>query len=263
MLGRVGVAERDSREDDQASAGTVRPGAPAAEPAARRSRGSHARHLLRLLREHRLFVLLLACGAVLRVLAWAAYRPALAFYSDSYEYLQAAEQLQPPLTRPLAYPVVLRAVSLVGPVDLVPALQHLLGLATAAGLYALLLRRSCRRWVAALAAAPLLLDAYQIDIEQFLLSETVFSALLLSLLALVLWRPLPSVRACAALGLLTAAAALTRTVALPLGALVLVVLVVQRDCADDAPSPRCSRPARPRRSSGAGLRRARRPQPAP
>lgn len=165
---------------------------------------------------------------MLRWLAWSSYRPALAFYSDSYEYLQAAAELRPPLVRPLAYPLLLRGVSLVGSVDVVPALQHLLGLGLGAAVYALLLHRGCRRWIAALAAAPVLLDAYQINIEQFVLSETLFSVLLLGLLALALYWVRPPLWACAAMGALAAAATLTRTLALPITVLVATVLLARR-----------------------------------
>ncbi len=109
-----------------------------------------------------------------------------------------------------------------------PVLQHLLGLALAVGVYLLLLHRSCPRWLAAVAAAPLLLDPYQVDIEQCLLSETLFSALLLGLLALALCWARPPLWACAAMGALAAACTLTRTVALPLAVLVGLALVLRR-----------------------------------
>ncbi len=186
------------------------------------------RRAARALRGHSLFLLLLAGGAALRATAWVAYRPGLAFYADSYQYLQAAADLSPPLDRPLGYPVLLRGLSLVGPVEVVPAVQHVLGLGAGVGVYALLLRRSCRRWVAALASAPLLLDAYQVNIEQFLLSEMLFSVLLLGLLALVLLQRQPSTVACTAMGVVAAACTLTRTVALPLAVVLAVVLVLRR-----------------------------------
>ena len=160
-------------------------------------------------------------------MALQAYRPALAFYADSYQYLQAAADLRPPLERPLGYPLLLRLVSTVGSIGLVPALQHLLALGVAVGIYAVLLHRSCPCPVAALAAAPLLLDAYQLNIEQFVLSETLFSALLLALLALLLWWSRPPVAACAAMGVLAAGCTLTRTVALPITILIAAILALR------------------------------------
>jgi hypothetical protein len=45
------------------------------------------------------------------------------------------------------------------------------------------------RWLAALAMAPVLLDAYQVQIEQTVMPDTLFEALIVAGLAILLWRP--------------------------------------------------------------------------
>jgi len=135
------------------------------------------------LRRHWLAVALLTAGLALRVLAELAYRPAL-FYIDTTRYLYNAQGMDP-----VGYKGPLRAILLVGNFDAVAAVQHLLGLAMAVVIYLLLRRRGVPRWLAALAMAPVLLDAYQLQIEQTIMPETLFEALIVAGLAILLWRP--------------------------------------------------------------------------
>jgi hypothetical protein len=69
---------------------------------------------------------------------------------------------------------------------------------------------------ASAAAVPVLFDAYLIDLEQYLLAETMFILLMMTALALLVWRTRPSFAACALAGALLGSAALTRTVGLTL-----------------------------------------------
>jgi hypothetical protein len=126
---------------------------------------------------------LLTVGLVLRVLAELAYRPAL-FYIDTTRYLYNADGMDP-----VGYKGPLRVILLVGNFDTVAAVQHLLGLAMAAVIYLLLVQRGVSRWLAALAIAPVLLDAYQLQIEQMIMPDTLFEALIVAGLAILLWRP--------------------------------------------------------------------------
>jgi len=71
----------------------------------------------------------------------------------------------------------------------VAAVQHAFGLAMAIVLYLLLLRRGAPRWAAALAAAPVLLDAYQVQLEQMIMPDVLFEAMITAGLAVLLWRP--------------------------------------------------------------------------
>jgi len=73
----------------------------------------------------------------------------------------------------------------------VAAVHHLIGLGMGVAIYALVVRLGARRWVAVLAAVPVLLDAYQLQIEQNIMSETLFQALILGAVVALLWkRPL-------------------------------------------------------------------------
>ena len=174
--------------------------------------GSAARWAQAIARRDRVFVLLLAAGAALRIVAFLGYRPAL-LYQDSQGYLDNAAELVPHSRWPLVYPVFLHVLPLSQGLEVIPLVQHLLALVVAAALYVLLLRLGLRPWLAALAAAPLLLDAFQLLIEQFVMTETLFELLVVGACALLLWRrPIP-VCFVALAGLLLALAALTRVVA--------------------------------------------------
>ena len=148
------------------------------------------------LRRHWLAAALLAAGLALRVLAQFAYRPAL-FYIDTTRYLYNDAQGMDPV----GYKGPLRVILAITNFNTIAAVQHLLGLAMAVVLYVLLLRRGAPRWLAALAMAPLLLDAYQIQIEQTVMPDTWFEALIVTGLAILLWRPAPGWRAVLAGGL--------------------------------------------------------------
>jgi hypothetical protein len=126
---------------------------------------------------------LLLAGLLLRVLAMVAYRPIL-FYIDSGKYLFRSGG-----NDPVGYRVPLRLILVVGNLDTVAAVQHLIGLAMAVAIYAVLARRGSPRWLAALAAAPVLLDAYELQIEQTVMPDVWLEALIVAGLALLLWRP--------------------------------------------------------------------------
>jgi hypothetical protein len=172
----------------------------AEETSARQAAGRRA--VLRLVRQHWLAAALLGAGLVLRVLAQFAYRPAL-FYIDTARYVSN----NPPGMDPLGYGGVLRAISPAGGLATVAAVQHLLGLAMALVIYLLLLRRGMARWLAALAIAPVLLDGYQLQIEQTIMPDTVFEAMIVAGLAILLWRPALSWRRVVAAGLVLGASA--------------------------------------------------------
>jgi len=153
-------------------------------------------------RRHWLVAALLAAGLVLRVLAVAAYHPAL-IYVDTLKYLYGAS----PGSEPLGYTVLLRLMLLAGDLGTVAVIQHLLGLAMAVTLYAVLLRRGAGRWLAAVAVAPVLLDAYQIQMEQTIMPDVWFEAMIVAALAVLLWRPAVSVPLAAAAGLILGSSA--------------------------------------------------------
>ena len=136
----------------------------------------------RAVRRHFWFLLVVTAGLVLRVLAETAYRPAL-LYIDSVKYLEGSVA-----TAPQGYQALLRLLDPVGGLALVAAVQHVFGLAMAVALYALLLRRGAPRWVATLAAAPVLLDAYQLQLEQTIMPDVLFETMITAGLVVLLWR---------------------------------------------------------------------------
>ncbi len=145
-------------------------------------------------RRHWMFCLVLAGGIVLRAIAQIAYEPALLFI-DSKKYIFGTDFVNTiwGAFDPLGYSLlVLRPVLMSGGnLAFVALLQHGLGMAMAAGLYALMVRRGAWRWLAALAVAPVLLDAYQLNAEQTIMPDVLFEALLVAGIVLLLWRPRP------------------------------------------------------------------------
>ena len=139
----------------------------------------------RAVRRHCLFLLVLTAGLALRVLAETAYRPAL-LYIDSVKYLEGSVA-----TAPQGYQALLRLLDPVGGLALVAAVQHVFGLAMAVAVYAVLLRRGAPRWVATLAAAPVLLDAYQLQLEQTIMPDVLFETMITAGLVVLLWRSGP------------------------------------------------------------------------
>ena len=132
-------------------------------------------------RGHWPFVFVLAGGLILRVLTEVAYRPAL-LYIDSGKYLVSSGG-----TAPEGYQVMLRLLDPVGGLALVAAVQHAFGLAMAIAVYALLVRHRVPRWAATLAAAPVLLDAYQLQLEQTVMPDVLFETMIAAALVLLLW----------------------------------------------------------------------------
>ena len=142
-----------------------------------------------MVRRHWPFAILLATGVVLRAAATVAYRPAL-IYIDTPRYLGGDQGGLDPLgyTYLLLRPVLGAGGGLTG----VAVAQHALGLAMAAALYALAIRYGTGRWLAALAAAPVVLDAYQVQAEQTIMPDVLFETLIVGAMTLLLW-PRPSV----------------------------------------------------------------------
>jgi hypothetical protein len=160
-------------------------------------------------RRHALFLALLACGAALRLQVALAYKPAL-IIDDTQGFLGNAEHLRPDELHPIGYPALLWLLHTSHGLARVALVQHAMGLAMGVLVYVLLTRLGVRRWASALASAPVLLDAYQLDLEQFILAETLFALLLVAICAALLWRRSPRPAEAGIAGLLCAGAALTR-----------------------------------------------------
>jgi hypothetical protein len=157
-------------------------------------------------RRHWLILCLLALGAALRVAVQVAYWPAL-LYIDSVRYLFAESNWDP-----LGYLILLWPLMHLSGLALVSVTQHVLGLAMAAGIYAIAVRYGVKRWVAALAAVPVLFDAYQLQLEQNIMADTLFEALIVVGLGVLLWNGRPGVRAIALAGLVLGVGATVREV---------------------------------------------------
>lgn len=157
------------------------------------------------LRSHWLVSGLLAAGLALRVLAQVAYHPAL-ISIDTLKYLYGVY----PGADPLGYRVLLKLILLVGDLGTVAAIQHVPGLAMGVTLYAVLLRRGVPRSLAAVAAAPVLLDAYQLQMEQTVMPDVWFEAVMVAGLTVLLWRPAATAPLAVAAGLALGASATIR-----------------------------------------------------
>ncbi|MGH3321140.1 MAG: hypothetical protein ACRDN9_13365 [Streptosporangiaceae bacterium] len=169
----------------------------------------------------------MALGVALRVVVQLAYRPAI-LYIDSFGYLTNAKDLDPTMWRPVGYDALMvRWLLAYDDLSLITAVQHLLGLGMAVAIYALLVHRGVRHWVSALAAAPILLDGYQLQIEQNVMSDTLFQALLLGGAVLLAWRRTPLYTGVALAGLLWGLSVTVRLIGEPLvlaGVLYLVLV---------------------------------------
>jgi hypothetical protein len=184
------------------------------------------------LRRHWLLGLLLAAGVVLRVAAQLGYEPALLFI-DSKKYIFGTQfsTSQWGSYDPIGYTLlILRPALMFGNLALAVLVQHALGLAMAVALYVLMLRREVTRWLAALAVAPVLLDAYQLNAEQTIMPDVLFEALVVAGVVLLLWRPVPGLGFVILGGLALGTSAPVRQVgeALILPALVYVVVAARR-----------------------------------
>ncbi|MGI5486074.1 hypothetical protein [Microtetraspora malaysiensis] len=211
-------------------------------------------------RRHRWFLGVLGLGAALRVVTMLGYRPAL-WFPDSYSYVVTAMRPKPDLVRPAGYSMFLRLLEPLHDFGFVVLTQHVLGLLTGVMIYLAVIRRRRPLWAGALASAPVLLDAYQVQLEHLLVSDALFTFLLVAAVFVAL-RPL-TWRTAVATGLLLAAATLTRTVGLPLIAAFAVLLLwygsraAGKAAADDAAgqtgAPQGSRRGLPWRVVGAFL----------
>ena len=216
--------------------GPVPPG-PDSSPAARRTAAGRIARLAAAARgplgRHRVFVIALAAGAALRIATELGYRWAI-WFNDSFDYVAIALRLRPDPMRPIGYPVLLWLVRPLHSLTVVTSLQHLLGLGTAVAGYLLLRGKfGLPGWGATLAMAPVLFDAFQIQLEQLLLSDTLFTFLAVGAVTVLCWLPASrgermSAWQGALAGGLLALAALTRPVGIPLIVIAVGYLVICR-----------------------------------
>ncbi len=171
----------------------------------------------RVARTHWLAVLLIAGGVVMRVITELAYRPAI-IYIDTLKYLYGAW----PGSDPVGYKIPLKLILSFGNLETVALIQHLLGIGIAITIYLVLVRRGVSRWLGALAMAPVLFDAYQLQVEAMIMPDIWFEAIIVAGLAVLLWRPNPTTGMLAAGAFILGASAGVRQV----GEVFLVPVVV-------------------------------------
>ncbi|MDP4504064.1 hypothetical protein [Nonomuraea turcica] len=173
---------------------------------------------------HRALVIAMLPAIGLRVLAVLGFPPALLFYGDSFAFLR--EELTPGTTRPSGYSLLLALLRPAHSLTLVTVLQHLLGLALAVGVYALLRRRGLPGWGATLLVTPLLYDEFLVLLEHMIMADAIFIVLVTTAITLIVWRVTPATAAVG--GLLLGLAGITRTIGLPLLLLTAAYLLIRR-----------------------------------
>jgi 4-amino-4-deoxy-L-arabinose transferase-like glycosyltransferase len=121
--------------------------------------------------------IVLGGAVVLRLALWYAYSPAIVVNHDTAAYVEMARaELFADPARTTGYSVFLRGLHAIwGDLDLVIAVQHLIGIATALILYATVRRLGAPLWAALASAAAILLSLDQVAIEHTVLSESPFT----------------------------------------------------------------------------------------
>lgn len=143
--------------------------------------------------ENKLFSIFLGLGLIMRVITWLAYQPAM-LYIDSFRYITNLYRLTMDELNPIGYDLILVPLLTIGRLfgsglALTAAVQHLLGLAVAVALYRIARGLGAARWVSAVITVPVLLDAYQLQIEQNVMAEVWSDAILVGALWLLLaWK---------------------------------------------------------------------------
>ena len=166
-------------------------------------------------RQHACFALLLLVGAAVRVIVMLGY-PGPLLYPDSGPYVSVAVHLLPDQLNPSGYPMMLwllarlQDLTHVNSITTAVVVQHAMGLCVGLLGYALLRRKGLPGWGATLAMVPVLLSAYTIQIEHFLLSDTLFGFLVMVALVVLTWWPEPPFWACAVAGVLVSFASVVR-----------------------------------------------------
>ena len=145
------------------------------------------------LRRNWFFGVVLGLGFLLRLITWLTYQPAM-LYIDSFRYLSNLRRMSVGGLDPVGYTLILWPLlhggKLIGAgMAFTVAIQHLLGLAMSVVMYRICRGLGVARWAAAVITIPVLLDGYQLQIEQNLMAEVWSDAFLLGAVWLLLaWR---------------------------------------------------------------------------
>lgn len=190
-----------------------------AEPAIARLRG--------LIRSHRLFLIVLAVAAAVRLIVMLGYPPAM-FFNDSYNYMTDAVTKSADVVRSSGYPLFLYILLPFHSLALVTVLQALMGLGMGTGIYALLRHRGLPWWGATIPALPVLFDVFELQLEHMIASDVLFYALITAGLILLCWWDRPPLAVAAIAGLAIGYAATVRSVGAPLLIVVVGCLALRR-----------------------------------
>lgn len=136
---------------------------------------------------HRVFAVVLGLGLVVRAVTMLGFPPAIWFGGDSASYVSTSLRLFPGTSRVSGYGVLLMLLRPFHSFLAIVAVQHLMGLAMAVMVYALLRRYGLPGWGAMLATLPVLFDAYQIELEQEILPSASFAFLVVLAVTMILW----------------------------------------------------------------------------
>jgi Dolichyl-phosphate-mannose-protein mannosyltransferase len=146
---------------------------------------------------HRAFTIVLGLALVVHVLAYIAFHPAL-FFPDSWTYLSLAwgperghSFVGINFSRPSGYPMFLVVASWLTGHHAAPiaAIQQVFGLIAGVLMYAVLIRLNVNRWIAIVAAALVMFDAYLLTLAQTILGDTLAMLLILAAAAAVALLP--------------------------------------------------------------------------
>jgi hypothetical protein len=199
------------------------------QDAAARLRGYAAGVLVRVRRvasRERWFVVAFGAAVLVRLCVIVGYYPIM-WYNDGFEYVGVANRWQAYPIRPDGYSAMLVLLRPLHSFALVAVVQHAMGLAVAVLLYALMRRFGVRRWLAVVASLPQLFDTHQIELEHLVLSDTLFTFLVVLAVTVLVWSPRLSLLRAAVAGLSLSAAVLTRTVGLPILLLALGYVLIR------------------------------------
>jgi hypothetical protein len=188
----------------------------------------------RTLAGNKLFAILMVPATLLRIDAELGYRWQ-SWFNDSWNYVDTAVTLGLDPARPSGYSFYLWVLKPFHSFALVTVSQHIMGLLVAVMMYALARHRfGTPKWLAAVMTLPVLYDGFEIQLEHLILSDTLFLFLTMLAVLVLLWSPLPPLRAaggaggagvpwwrsswarCALAGLLLGLSAIVRTTGLPL-----------------------------------------------
>jgi hypothetical protein len=180
--------------------------------------------------EHWALLLILFLGIAIRALAMVTYLPSLPLRSpDAYQYLARAVTLSVRSSyHPFLYSAILRLFTFAGSLAWLTLAQHLIGIGIGVLIYLALRRFGLHPALAALGAAPILLDGYQIVLEHQPLTESFFELFVVGGVLLAAWSAQPRPGTVAAAGILLGASVLIRFPGLAIVPVVLLYLFVRR-----------------------------------